>query len=296
MAFAASSRPTREWPLLILALALVCALCIPLWQYARSGEQDLGVRWTSQRLAQLLLGPEQIASYCAATWAGFILLSRYLEVRRQKRAFRLELLPPGQCILVEDARDLQRRIDDRVGTKGPFILANMLRLALGKFATSKTSRDVADIVRTQGEVDLSRLVSSMGIVHYLAWAIPAIGFLGTVRGLAGSLTMGGKTKEDIASFISQATGHLNIAFDCTLVALALSLVVMAFLHTVMREEESLVIDCQQYCLEHLVSRLYETESEAMDGPGLPEGYASPLPRGQDAAPKPALADKGRFLP
>ena len=94
----------------------------------------------------------------------------------------------------------------------------MLRLALGKFATSKTSRDVADIVRTQGEVDLSRLVTSMGIVHYLAWAIPAIGFLGTVEGLAGSLTMGGKTKEDVATFISQATGHLNIAFDCTLVA------------------------------------------------------------------------------
>ena len=94
----------------------------------------------------------------------------------------------------------------------------MLRLALGKFATSKTSRDVADIVRTQGEVDLSRLVTSMGIVHYLAWAIPAIGFLGTVQGLAGSLTMGGKTKEDVATFISQATGHLNIAFDCTLVA------------------------------------------------------------------------------
>jgi hypothetical protein len=296
MAFSASSRPTREWPLLILALALVCAITIPLWQYTRAGEPDAGVRWTSQRLAQLFLGPEQIASYCAAVWAGFILLSRYLEVRRQKRAFALELLPPGQCILVEDARDLQRRIDDRVGNKGPFILANMLRLALGKFATSKTSRDVADIVRTQGEVDLSRLVTSMGIVHYLAWAIPAIGFLGTVRGLAGSLTMGGKTKEDVASFISQATGHLNIAFDCTLVALALSLVVMAFLHTVMREEESLVIDCQQYCLEHLVSRLYETEADGHDAIPTPVEMTAPLARAPEAVAKPAFADKGRFLP
>src|SRR5262249_16805357 len=153
----------------------------------------------------------------------FILLGRYMEVRRQQRAFGLELLPPGQCILVEDARDLQRRIDDRVGNKGPFILANMLRLALGKFATSRSSRDVADIVRTQTDLDLGGLVSSMGPVHYLAWAIPAIGFLGTVRGLAGSLTLGGETKLAIGQFIKQATGHLNIAFDCTLVALALSL-------------------------------------------------------------------------
>jgi hypothetical protein len=266
MALPASLRPTREWPLLILALALVCAVCIPLYQYSLAGavqeETTTGVKWTNERVAKLLLGPEQIACYCCVAWAGFILLSRYLEVRRQQRAFRLELLAPGQCILVEDARDLQRRIDDRVGKGGPFILANMLRLALGKFATSRSSRDVADIVRTQGDVDLGRLVSSMATVHYLAWAIPAIGFLGTVRGLAGSLTLGGETKMAIAQFIKEATGHLNIAFDCTLVALALSLVVMFFLHAVQREEEGLVIDCQQYCLDHLVSRLYDTEPDA----------------------------------
>jgi hypothetical protein len=289
MAFLASIRPTREWPLLILALAIVCAICIPLWQYHLQGQDsDVGsVKWTSDRLARLFLGPEQIACYCAFTWAGFILLSRYREVRRQQRAFHLELLPPGQCILVEDARDLQRRIDDRVGGKGPFILANMLRLALGKFATSKSSRDVAEIVRTQADVDLGRLVSSMGTVHYLAWAIPAIGFLGTVRGLAGSLTLGGETKLAIASFIKQATGHLNVAFDCTLVALALSLLVMGLLHTVQREEEGLVIDCQQYCLEHLVSRLYETEPEGSDGSRQPVDLVGSLPRAQE---------KGRFLP
>jgi hypothetical protein len=262
MAFPASHRPTREWPLLILAVALVCAICIPLWQWTTAGNADAGVaKWTAARLGRLFLGPEQIACYACFVWAGFILLGRYLEVRRQQRAFGLELLPEGQCILVEDARDLQRRIDDRVGRGGPYILASMLRLALGKFATSRNSRDVADIVRTQAEVDLGRLVSSMATVHYLAWAIPSIGFLGTVRGLAGSLSLGGETKQAVATFIKNATTHLNVAFDCTLVALALSLVVMFLLHTVQREEEGLVIDCQQYCLEHLVSRLYEIEPE-----------------------------------
>jgi hypothetical protein len=264
-------RPTREWPLLILALALVCAVCIPLWQWSmgQSNEPAAGARWTSERLARLFLGPEQIACYAAFTWAGFILLNRYREVRRQRRAFDLELLPPGQCILVDDAWDLQRRIDDRVGRSGPFLLAGMLRLALNKFATSRTGRDVSDVVRTQADVDMGRLVSSMSMVHYLAWAIPAIGFLGTVRGLAGSLTLGGETQLAVAQFIKEATGHLNVAFDCTLVALALSLVCMFLLHAVQREEEGLVIDCQQYCLEHLVSRLYDLEPEASDPAGVP---------------------------
>jgi hypothetical protein len=34
---------------------------------------------------------------------------------------------------------------------------------------------------------------------------------------------------------------------------------MFLVHSVQRDEEALVIDCQQYCLEHLVNRLYELE-------------------------------------
>jgi hypothetical protein len=276
MALTSSHRPTREWPLLVLALALVCAICIPLWQWSASlksptfdAEGNLIERpsewkkFTPERLARLFLGPEQIACYVAFTWAAFILLSRWLEVRRQRRAFGLELLPSdvGFVILPDDARVRQREVEQKSARGGPYILAHMIRLALIKYAVSRSGRDVAETVRTQADVELGRLVSSMSIVHYLAWAIPAIGFLGTVRGLATSLTLGGKSKQEIADFIEAATQHLNFAFDCTLIALALSLVVMLLVHIVQRDEEALVIDSQQYCLEHLVTRLYELEPE-----------------------------------
>lgn len=330
MTFTPSQRPTREWPWLLLALALVGFICIPLWQYSLAGragfkisEQTLanltadgvpeGVvaklsplkdksfdrdlfkeelakalttdeqarfqslilsqsilpgdqswrKWTPERLGRLFLGPEQIVCYAACVWAGFILLSRWLEVRRQYRAFRYNLLDTeaGACILPEDARLIQRRIEQNTARGGPYILVNMIRLALGKYAVSRSGRDVSETIRTQADVDLGRLVSSMATVHYLAWAIPAIGFLGTVRGLATSLTLGGNTEKDIVPFIKEATGHLNTAFDCTLIALALSLILMFLLHSVQRDEEALVIDCQQYCLEHLVGRLYDLDPE-----------------------------------
>jgi hypothetical protein len=263
MSITPTQRPTREWPLLVLALALVGALCIPLWQWSSShgvgGEQ--WANWTPERLSRLLLGPEQIASYCCFTWAGFILLSRYTELRRQRRAFRLDLLPTdeGVRILPEDARPLQRRVDQLSARGGPFILSNMIRLALGKYAVSRSSQDVTEAIRTQAEVDLGRLVTSMATVHYLAWAIPALGFLGTVRGLSGGLSMAGRVDEEIRTFIDQATRHLTIAFDCTLIALVLSLALMFLVHSVQRDEEALVMDCQQYCLEHLVNRLYDLE-------------------------------------
>jgi hypothetical protein len=264
MALTATGRPTREWPLLILAVALVGAICVPLWQW--SVGSDAGASpwsgWTTERLGRLLLGPEQIACYCCFTWAGFILLGRYFEVRRQRRAFGLGLLPTdeGIRILPEDSRPLLRKLDQL--TRGaPYILANMIRLALGKYAASRSGPEVIETVRTQAEVDQARLVTSMSTTHYLAWAIPALGFLGTVRGLAGSLSMAGHTEAETVKFIEDATRHLNVAFDCTLIALLLSLFLMFLVHTVQRDEEALVIDCQQYCLEHLVNRLYEPKSE-----------------------------------
>src|SRR4051812_4889083 len=136
MALTPTQRQTREWPLLVLALALVLAICIPLWQWSRTPETDTSA-WASltpERLGRLLLGPEQIASYCCFVWALFILMSRYLEVRRQRRAFDLGLLPTeeGMRILPEDARPLQRKLEQLTARSGPYILANMIRLALGK--------------------------------------------------------------------------------------------------------------------------------------------------------------------
>jgi hypothetical protein len=245
----------------------VISVSIPLWQVlAGSGEDRESAggtlsTWDAERWSRLLFGPEQIACYCCFTWGGFILLSRYLEVRRQRRAFDLGFLPTdeGVRILHEDARPLQRKLEEINARRGPFILANMIRLALGKYAASRSSKEVSEAVRTQAEVDQGRLVTSMATVHYLAWAIPSLGFLGTVRGLAGCLTMAGKDNEEISKFIDQATRHLTIAFDCTLIALILSLAMMFLVHSVQREEEALVIDCQQYCSEHLVNRLYEPE-------------------------------------
>lgn len=276
MALTRTHRQTREWPLMVLSLVLVLAVCLPLRQWVADkpfAETEWGPK--IERASRLLLGPEQIACYFCFTWAVFILLSRYLELRRQRRAFSVGLLPveEGARILPEDARPIQRKAEQVVSQRGPLILANLIRLALGKYAITRSSQDVAETIRTQGEVDLHRMVTSMATVHYLAWAIPALGFLGTVRGLAMSLSMAGHDKADLSiqEFLNQATTHLNVAFDCTLVALALSLPIMFLIHSVQRDEEALVIDCQQYTLEHLLIRLYNPEP-------LPEEVAGPRAR------------------
>lgn len=264
MPIQSTHRPAREWVLLLVALGIVAAAVVPAWRLGGGETRDeFLAKWNPERVGRLLLGPEQAACYVCSAWAALILASRYREVRRQRRAFAEELLPTdeGARILPEDARPLARKVDSVSTRSGPYILANMIRLGLNKYAISHAAPDVAEVVRNQAEVEASRLVTSMGTVNYLAWAIPAIGFLGTVRGLAGGMSMAGSQEADVSKFIKAATDQLGIAFDCTFIALALSLGLMYLLHAVQRAEETLVIDCQDYCQEHLLLRLYDPKPE-----------------------------------
>jgi hypothetical protein len=281
MSVPSSARPPREWVLLIVALLMVGLIVIPVWLFIGSAEarEEALAKWTPQRIAKLLLGVPQVVCYLCCAWAGLILVRRYMEVRRQRAAFGYELLPTdeGSRILPEDARPLSRKVDQVIARRGPSILANMIRLGLNKYAISKSGPDVAEVVRTQAEVEQARNVATMNTVNYLAWAIPAVGFLGTVMGLAEALIAPSKepaadgqsaeqmltayTKQTDA-YLSQVTGHLGSAFDCTLVALALSVLLMYLLHSVQKVEETLVIDCQNYCQEHLLLRLYDPQPAA----------------------------------
>jgi biopolymer transport protein ExbB/TolQ len=264
MAHHKHSRTVPEWSLLVLALALVGAICFPLWQWTVANDAS-STPLTGERVARMLLGPEQIACYACFVWANFILLTRWLALRRERRAFDLHLLPTeeGVRILPEDARPLQRRVSQLGGLSentrgGPFMLANMIRLALSKFAVSRSTQDASETVRTQAEVELGRLAASMSTVHYLAWAIPALGFVGTVRGIGLALTVAPSiADETLQEFLNVTTRNLAVAFDTTLVALLLSLVLMFLLHTIQRDEEKLVLDSQEYCLENLITRLYD---------------------------------------
>jgi hypothetical protein len=139
--------------------------------------EDQWSQWTPA-VGRLLLGRS-----IAATAAFGPASSSETLVEYAAAAPSLELLPTEEASHPpEDARPLQRKVEQVTARGGPYILANMIRLALGKYAVTRNSQDVSDTIRTQAEVDLGRLVATLSTVNYLAWAIPAIGFLGTVRG------------------------------------------------------------------------------------------------------------------
>lgn len=255
-------RPFRllsEGPLLILAVAVVGGFAFPLRQMMLGPEARPLL--TPERVSRMLLGPEQLICYACFLWASLILLTRFLELRRQNRAFDLVLLPRDEDvrILPEDAKYWERRIARVAEPGGPYLLANLLQVAIHKFGISRSPQETAETVRSQVDVDMGRLVATMATVNYLAWAIPVIGFVGTARGIGLALSSASLTNDaSVHEYIDLVTRSLAVSFDTTLVALMLSLLLMFLLQQQQRGEENLMLDCQQYCLERLQARLDAT--------------------------------------
>src|SRR3954447_7707693 len=98
MPLTTSQRPPRELLRLLVAFAIVGAVCLPMWNWAgRPGADDeFLAKWTPERISRLVLGPEQILCYACMAWAGLIILGRFGEIARQRRAFWHDLLPTDE--------------------------------------------------------------------------------------------------------------------------------------------------------------------------------------------------------
>jgi biopolymer transport protein ExbB/TolQ len=90
------------------------------------------------------------------------------------------------------------------------------------------------------------------MIRYIAWAIPAIGFIGTVRGIGMALSEAYRAVEgDIAG----VTDALGVAFNSTLVALLLSIILMFLMHQIQLQQERLALDAQSFCEDRLLPHL-----------------------------------------
>jgi biopolymer transport protein ExbB/TolQ len=90
------------------------------------------------------------------------------------------------------------------------------------------------------------------MIRYIAWAIPSIGFIGTVRGIGAALAQAHKAVEgDIAG----VTQSLGVAFNSTFIALLLSIVLMFVVHQLQLLQERLVLESKSYCDRRLIRHL-----------------------------------------
>ena len=132
---------------------------------------------------------EQESCVILALWALAIIGYKSWHTRAERQLLERDLVhvPEGMRILPEDTREYARQLEALPPAEASGLLPRALLVALYRFGATRNIQDVSDAARGVCSGEADRLDSELSMLRYIAWAIPAIGFIGTVRGIGDAL-------------------------------------------------------------------------------------------------------------
>jgi biopolymer transport protein ExbB/TolQ len=197
---------------------------------------------------------EQEICFILLLWALSIIGFKMVSIFNQFALLQRDLiyLPEDMRILPEDAYDVARKIQALPASQLRSLLPQALLAALQRFSTTRNIQDAANATRAYCSSEAERLDSELSMIRYIAWAIPSVGFIGTVRGIGDAL---GQAHKAIEGDIFGVTQSLGVAFNSTFVALLISIVLMFMVYQLQRMQERYILDAEAYCEEKLTRHL-----------------------------------------
>ena len=192
---------------------------------------------------------------------GFIALKLFLLIREQQLIKRHSyVLQIDGCddVSVEAAL---ARARNRQG-----VLMSRWRSLLEFWSVTHSSTKVGDRLETETEAfDLAQQ-NSYALPRIVVWAIPILGFIGTVIGIGSavgqfdSFLSNADDIDVLREGLAQVTGGLGTAFDTTFLALSISLLVMLPLAAVERIEQRILTRIDLLLRKAILNALPDTAS------------------------------------
>ena len=226
-------------------------------------------------------------------WAAAIIYMKVKKLRHQREALLLDVLPLefGQEInsqnvdtFIDHLYNLPHRLRDS-------LMVNRLRKALELFEVRPSVSDVSGMMSSQSDIDSARIGGSYTMLKAFLWAIPLLGFIGTVVGLShaiGGMSFGDMASVDaIVKSLSAVTSGLGTAFDATLLGLVLAVSLNFPMNALAKNEDEMLNDIDAFCNEVLLPRLNDG---AGAGGGDTAAIADSVLKGLAGAQKEFLVD------
>lgn len=205
-----------------------------------------------REIVVILKDYEQEICFILMLWGCYLITINYQQILKTKYLFSVDLVENEESDSF-DVDNIIERLDDQIPPdclSSP--LVQILRSSLWRYAVTKDVQNLSDAIESNLESLAVRQDSENSMIRYLIWAIPSIGFIGTVRGIGQALSQADKA---LAGDISGMTDSLGIAFNSTLVALLISIFLMFLFHQLQRLQDSQILDTQEYCEKYLFRRI-----------------------------------------
>jgi hypothetical protein len=123
-----------------------------------------------------------------------------------------------------------------------------------------SANELDDQMRALTDNDTVALEQSYSLIRFITWAIPILGFLGTVLGITGAIA--NVSPEQLEHDLNSVTSGLALAFDATALALGLTMLTMFCTFLVDRVEQGLLENVDRFAERQLAHRFERNGAEA----------------------------------
>ena len=198
-----------------------------------------------------------------AMWIAFSialgeLLIRMQAARGELKQLSLHLLPedPRVVLQAQDLGEIYRGLRRHPDFKRRF-LPRLIDRCILQFQASLSSEQSASLLNSSLEMFMHEVDLRYGMLRYICWFIPSLGFIGTVVGIGRALAFAGdKINVQNPELLTIVTGRLAVSFDGTFLALVMASILVFLQHVTQTKEERALNLAGQYCLDNLINRLY----------------------------------------
>jgi biopolymer transport protein ExbB/TolQ len=205
----------------------------------------------------------EVVLFCCALGT---LLAKSWQISLERAACRHGLLGrwDSKTVPVEDASRLLTALDNSPGKLHNTFLFQRIAAVLEFLVQRKSTDELDDHLRTISDSDAITVEASYAVTRFITWAIPILGFLGTVLGITGAIAH--VTPESLEQGINSVTDGLALAFDATALALSLTMITMFLSFLVERSEASVLEGVDRLVDRQLSHRFQRTVGDS--GPVL----------------------------
>lgn len=195
----------------------------------------------------------EVVLFCCALGA---LGAKFLHALAERPASRATILPPwnGEVVPASEAGPLLAGLHNLPRRLRDTWLVRRARAVLAFLRSRNSAADLDDHLRTLTDNDSLAVENSYSLTRFICWAIPILGFLGTVLGITEAVA--GVTPQDLENNLNKVTDGLALAFDTTALALALVMILM-FLSFVTERMESGVLEAVDGFVDRELAHRFE---------------------------------------
>ncbi|QDT90707.1 MotA/TolQ/ExbB proton channel family protein [Gimesia algae] len=165
----------------------------------------------------------------------------------------------GEIEKLNDRIDVfSEQVDSLSSWIGETYLGKRLKDTVSYVKGRRSVQDLDEHLKYLAELASEQMHASYSLIRTITWAVPIIGFLGTVIGI--TIAIANVTPDQLDTSLSEVTGGLAVAFDTTALALGLSLILVFSTFIVERMEQKQLEQIELFGIENIASCLSVTES------------------------------------